>query len=151
VTGLKAPTFPKSISMFSESVSLGIPGINLSLSSVHASLGAICNDAAALASFLRCFGPGFAGYSLFSPVAGATLDRLGPRRVMPTAAAIIFLGAQLFALRSRGLAGVADFCKESEALCLVGTTRSDPTISVRLSQSRNSPDHVLEENGFGCS
>ena len=37
------------------------------------------------------------GYSVFSLVAGAALDRLGPSRVMPTAAAVIGTGAILFA------------------------------------------------------
>jgi len=37
------------------------------------------------------------GYSPFSLVAGATIDRLGPRRLLPFAAATVGLGALLFA------------------------------------------------------
>src|SRR5277367_2474355 len=37
------------------------------------------------------------GYSPFSLVAGAAMDRLGPRRVLPLAAAVVGLGALLFA------------------------------------------------------
>ena len=44
------------------------------------------------------------GYSPFSLVAGAAMDRLGPRKVLPTAAAVVALGALLFATGSRGVA-----------------------------------------------
>src|ERR1700758_3005138 len=37
------------------------------------------------------------GYSPFSLVAGAAMDHLGPRRVLPLAAAVVGLGALLFA------------------------------------------------------
>src|SRR6201992_2411154 len=37
------------------------------------------------------------GYSPFSLVAGAAMDQLGPRRVLPLAAAVVGLGALLFA------------------------------------------------------
>src|SRR5207247_2858122 len=37
------------------------------------------------------------GYSPFSLVAGATMDRLGPRRLVPIGAAIVGVGALLFA------------------------------------------------------
>src|SRR5215469_1192777 len=37
------------------------------------------------------------GYSPFSLVAGAAMDRLGPRRVLPIAAAVVGIGALLFA------------------------------------------------------
>jgi MFS family permease len=37
------------------------------------------------------------GYSPFSLVAGAAMDRLGPRRVLPIAAAVVGVGALLFA------------------------------------------------------
>jgi MFS family permease len=37
------------------------------------------------------------GYSPFSLVAGATMDRLGPRKVLPSAAAVVGVGALLFA------------------------------------------------------
>src|ERR1700759_428379 len=37
------------------------------------------------------------GYSPFSLVAGAAMDRLGPRRLLPGAAATVGIGALLFA------------------------------------------------------
>src|SRR5258705_10919694 len=37
------------------------------------------------------------GYSPFSLVAGAAIDRLGPRRLLPGAAAVVGIGALLFA------------------------------------------------------
>src|SRR5215213_11307084 len=36
------------------------------------------------------------GYSLFSPVAGAAMDRLGPKLLLPIAAAVFSLGVLLF-------------------------------------------------------
>ena len=43
------------------------------------------------------------GYSPFSLVAGAAMDRLGPRRLLPFAAVVVGIGALLFATRkSRG-------------------------------------------------
>jgi len=44
------------------------------------------------------------GYSPFSLVAGAAMDRLGPRKVLPIAAAVVALGALLFAMGSSGAA-----------------------------------------------
>src|SRR5246127_5080152 len=44
------------------------------------------------------------GYSPFSLVAGAAMDRLGPRKVLPIAAAVVALGALLFATGSGGAA-----------------------------------------------
>jgi MFS family permease len=49
------------------------------------------------------------GYSPFSLVAGAAMDRLGPRRLMPIAAAVVGLGALLFATGSREAASVGRF------------------------------------------
>src|SRR5689334_21677051 len=40
------------------------------------------------------------GYSPFSLVAGVAIDRLGPRRLLPAAAAVVGLGALLFATGS---------------------------------------------------
>jgi MFS family permease len=60
-------------------------------------------SALGLASLVGLF---YYGYSPFSLVAGAALDRLGPRRVMPVAAAIISMGALPFAIGSRDVAGV---------------------------------------------
>src|SRR5262247_1282780 len=44
------------------------------------------------------------GYSPFSLVAGAAMDRFGPRRVVPTAAIVVGIGALLFATGSSGAA-----------------------------------------------
>src|SRR5262245_40050530 len=49
------------------------------------------------------------GYSPFSLVAGAAMDRLGPRRVVPLGAAIVGVGALLFASGSREMASVGRF------------------------------------------
>src|SRR5262245_46758990 len=46
------------------------------------------------------------GYSPFSLVAGAAMDRLGPRRVVPIGAAVVGIGALLFASGSREVASV---------------------------------------------
>jgi MFS family permease len=46
------------------------------------------------------------GYSPFSLVAGAALDRLGPRKVVPLGAAAVGIGALLFATGSSELASV---------------------------------------------
>jgi MFS family permease len=46
------------------------------------------------------------GYSPFSLVAGAAMDRLGPRRVVPLGAAAVGIGALLFASGSSPLASV---------------------------------------------
>ena len=49
------------------------------------------------------------GYSPFSLVAGAAMDRLGPQRLLPLAAVIVGLGALLFATGQSQLAGVGRF------------------------------------------
>lgn len=49
------------------------------------------------------------GYSPFSLVAGAAMDRLGPRRLVPGAAAVVGIGALLFATGNRELASVGRF------------------------------------------
>jgi MFS family permease len=49
------------------------------------------------------------GYSPFSLVAGAAMDRLGPRRVVPPGAAIVGVGALLFASGSREAASIGRF------------------------------------------
>jgi len=46
------------------------------------------------------------GYSPFSLVAGAAMDNLGPRNVLPLAAASVGIGALLFATGNSGLASV---------------------------------------------
>ena len=46
------------------------------------------------------------GYSPFSLVAGAAMDRLGPRRVLPIAATVVGVGALLFATGRSDIASV---------------------------------------------
>src|SRR5262245_55927619 len=49
------------------------------------------------------------GYSPFSLVAGAAMDRLGPRRLLPGAAATVGIGALLFATGNQGAASLGRF------------------------------------------
>ncbi|HKQ04543.1 MAG TPA: MFS transporter [Blastocatellia bacterium] len=49
------------------------------------------------------------GYSPFSLVAGAAMDRLGPRRLLPAAAVVVGLGALLFATGSPAAASIGRF------------------------------------------
>jgi MFS family permease len=49
------------------------------------------------------------GYSPFSLVAGAAMDRIGPRRLLPGAAAVVGVGALLFATGNRELASIGRF------------------------------------------
>src|SRR4051812_8889651 len=51
-------------------------------------------DAIGVASMIGLF---YYGYSPFSLVAGATMDRFGPRKVLPLGAAIVGIGSLLFA------------------------------------------------------
>jgi MFS family permease len=60
-------------------------------------------SAAAVASLVGLF---YYGYSPFSLVAGAAMDRLGPRRVVPIGAAAVGIGALLFASGSSQLAAI---------------------------------------------
>jgi MFS family permease len=60
-------------------------------------------SAMATASIVGLF---YYGYSPFSLVAGAAMDRLGPRRLLPIAAAAVGAGALLFASGSREAASV---------------------------------------------
>ena len=59
--------------------------------------------AAAVASLVGLF---YYGYSPFSLVAGAAMDRLGPRRVVPLGAAVVGIGALLFATGNSQLAAI---------------------------------------------
>src|SRR5215813_7029961 len=59
-----------------------------------------------VASILGLF---YYGYSPFSLVAGAAMDRLGPRRLLPFAAATVGVGALLFATGNSGAASVGRF------------------------------------------
>src|SRR5262245_57044045 len=45
------------------------------------------------------------GYSPFSLIAGAAMDRLGPRKVVPIGAAAVGIGALLFSTGSQAAAG----------------------------------------------
>jgi MFS family permease len=49
------------------------------------------------------------GYSPFSLVAGAAMDRMGPRRLLPFAALVVGIGALLFATGQRETASVGRF------------------------------------------
>src|SRR4029450_12429346 len=49
------------------------------------------------------------GYSPFSLVAGAAMDRLGPQRLLPLAAAIVGVGALMFATGNSNVASVGRF------------------------------------------
>src|SRR5688500_17666599 len=60
----------------------------------------------AVASIVGLF---YYGYSPFSLVAGAAMDRLGPRRLLPGAAVVVGIGALLFATGNSQLAGVGRF------------------------------------------
>ena len=60
----------------------------------------------AVASMLGLF---YYGYSPFSLVAGAAMDGLGPRKVLPPAAAVVGVGAVLFATGNAQVASVGRF------------------------------------------
>src|SRR4051812_42372829 len=60
----------------------------------------------AVASVVGLF---YYGYSPFSLVAGAAMDRIGPRRLLPGAAATVGVGALLFATGNRELASAGRF------------------------------------------
>ena len=60
----------------------------------------------AVASIVGLF---YYGYSPFSLVAGAAMDRLGPRRLLPGAAAVVGIGALLFATGNHYIASVGRF------------------------------------------
>ncbi len=62
--------------------------------------------AAGVAAMVGLF---YYGYSPFSLVAGVTMDRLGPRRVVPIGAATMGIGALLFASGNLALANVGRF------------------------------------------
>jgi MFS family permease len=49
------------------------------------------------------------GYSPFSLIAGAAMDRIGPRRLLPWAAAVVGIGALLFSTGDKQLASVGRF------------------------------------------
>lgn len=49
------------------------------------------------------------GYSPFSLVAGAAMDRLGPRRLLPTAVGVVGIGALMFSTGNKEIASVGRF------------------------------------------
>src|SRR6476646_2632833 len=49
------------------------------------------------------------GYSPFSLVAGAAMDRMGPRKVLPVAAVVVGVGALLFATGNSAVASLGGF------------------------------------------
>lgn len=63
-------------------------------------------SALGMASLVGLF---YYGYSVFSLVAGASLDRLGSKKVLPIAAVVIAIGAMSFASSSGGIASVGRF------------------------------------------
>jgi MFS family permease len=63
-------------------------------------------SAMAVASMVGLF---YYGYSPFSLVAGAAMDRLGPRKVVPIGAATVGIGALLFATGNSGAASAGRF------------------------------------------
>jgi len=60
----------------------------------------------AVASIVGLF---YYGYSPFSLVAGAAMDKIGPRRLLPGAAALVGVGALLFSTGQIQLAGIGRF------------------------------------------
>lgn len=60
----------------------------------------------AVASIVGLF---YYGYSPFSLVAGAAMDRIGPRRLLPGAAAVVGIGALLFATGNSTIGGIGRF------------------------------------------
>jgi MFS family permease len=78
------------------------------------------------------------GYSPFSLVAGAAMDRLGPRRVVPLGAAAMGIGALLFATGNNQAAGIGRFVQGAGGVfALVGavyiaTTNFPPSRAATL-------------------
>jgi MFS family permease len=65
--------------------------------------GAFGLSALGMASLIGLF---YYGYSPFSLAAGAAMDRLGPKKVLPTAAAVVGIGALLFGSGNREAASL---------------------------------------------
>ena len=63
-------------------------------------------EAAAVASLVGLF---YFGYSPFSLVAGVAMDRLGPRKAIPIGAALVAIGALMFASGNPTLGGIGRF------------------------------------------
>jgi MFS family permease len=92
-------------------------------------------SAAAVASIVGLF---YYGYSPFSLVAGAAMDRLGPRMVVPIGAATVGIGALLFASGSSDAASLGRFLQGAGGVfALVGavyivTTNFPPSRAATL-------------------
>ncbi len=63
-------------------------------------------NALGVASMVGLF---YYGYSPFSLIAGAAIDRLGPKKVIPIGAAAVGIGALLFAMGHQGAASAGRF------------------------------------------
>jgi MFS family permease len=78
------------------------------------------------------------GYSPFSLIAGAAMDRIGPRRLLPGAAAVVGIGALLFATGIREVATAGRFLQGAGGVfALVGaiyiaTTHFSPSRAATL-------------------
>lgn len=89
----------------------------------------------AVASVVGLF---YYGYSPFSLVAGAAMDRFGPRKLLPGAAAVVGIGALLFATGNRELASVGRFLQGAGGVfALVGaiyiaTKNFSPSLAATL-------------------
>src|ERR1700749_969443 len=81
-------------------------------------------SALGVASILGLF---YYGYSPFSLIAGAAMDRVGPKLLLPAAAAAVGLGALLFATGSAEVASVGRFLQGAGGVfALVGASYSPP-------------------------
>ena len=88
-------------------------------------------SATGVASMVGLF---YYGYSPFSLVAGAAMDRLGPRKVVPIGAAAVGIGALLFATGNTEAASVGRFLQGAGGVfALVGAASS---------RRRTSPPHA---------
>jgi MFS family permease len=86
-------------------------------------------NAVTVASIVSLF---YYGYSPFSLVAGAAMDRMGPRRLLPMAAAVVGVGALLFATGNPAAASLGRFLQGAGGVfALVGAiyiaTKNFPT------------------------
>lgn len=92
-------------------------------------------SAAAVASLVGLF---YFGYSPFSLVAGVAMDRLGPRLAVPIGAAMVGIGALMFASGDETLASVGRFLQGAGGVfALVGaiyivTTSFPPSLAATL-------------------
>jgi MFS family permease len=77
-------------------------------------------DALGAASIVGMF---YYGYSPFSLVAGAAMDRFGAKRIIPIGAALVGTGALLFSTGDVVVASLGDSCK-APAECLRSSGRS---------------------------